>query len=127
MRPEVAYLVIDEHTDRALGVFADRRDAQAFAARLGHRHHSAARIDVQPVDWWPAGTWRRPGMLVVDGHFLEYADTMPAVTVHPSVVDAQLRHIRVSRRCTGAGIDITHASAGALAKYHCTRCCSRIY
>jgi hypothetical protein len=113
-RPTRIYLVIAG--GYAAATFAEPAEAHDYNDA---RHGGTATV--QPVEFWPSGAWRY-GVTAAHGQ-ISRGSTIPQ-RVH----DAQRRHARVSRRCTGAGLDITRDQHGQT-RYHCPvpDCQAQIY
>lgn len=109
-RPGRAYLVIVcEHAE---AVFTDRAEARDYAGQ----HGDWAQVVMIP--WWPAGSWRY-GIAVEPGQ-IGRPPSIPS-----DVLEAQERHARVSRRCTGAGLHTV--TVHGLPRYYCPLCQDRVY
>jgi hypothetical protein len=109
-RPSTAFLVVAHSVAEA--VFTDRADARDFAAYLGSHAH------IQLVPWWPAGVWRY-GIATSPAGQLHPPQPTPPVPL--AVLDALQRHLQISRRCAGAGIEKHHGPYRQI-RYCCPRC-----
>jgi hypothetical protein len=109
-RPGRAYLVVV--AEQAEAVFADRAEARDFA----DQHGEYAQLLMIP--WWPAGAWRY-------GIVTEAGNIGKAPTIPTDVLEAQEIHARVSRRCTGAGLDTL--TEHGMHRYYCPRCQARVH
>lgn len=110
-RPGRAYLVIV--AERAEAVFADRDEARDYA----QPHGDWAQI--QMIPWWPVGVWKYGIATSVEG------ESSRATTIPTDVLDAQERHAKVNRHCTGAGFEVVDGPHGDR-RYHCPRCQDRL-
>jgi hypothetical protein len=109
-RPGRAYLVLV--AEQAEAVFADRAEATDYAGQHGDW------AQVLMIPWWPAGAWTY-GITAPAGG-AGAGPGMPA-----EVLTALEHHTRVSRRCTGAGLD--SLTVTGLQRYYCRTCQDRVY
>lgn len=109
-RPGRAYLVlVNEHAEAGFG---DRDEARDYA----DQHGEWARTLMIP--WWPAGAWRYG--IATDAAHLGISPSIPT-----DILEAQERHARISRRCTGAGLHTL--TVHGLPRYYCPLCQDRVY